>query len=45
MLSKWEKLWQVGLGFLDALNPVTLGWWKPKIPESPMYHDIDELIG
>ena len=43
MLSKWEKLWQVGLGFLDALNPVTLGWWKPAIPDSPMYNHIDEL--
>lgn len=43
MLSKWEKLWQVGLGFIDALNPVTLGWWKPTVPESPMYNHIDEL--
>ena len=43
MLSKWEKLWQVGLGFLDAFNPVTFGLWKPKTPESPMYNHIDEL--
>ena len=43
ILSKWEKLWQVGLGFLDALNPVTLGWWKPSIPDSAMYNHIDEL--
>ena len=43
MLSKWEKLWQVGLGFMDALNPVTLGWFKPTIPDSPMYSHIDEL--
>lgn len=43
MLSKWEKMWQVGLGFIDALNPITLGWWKPTIPDSPMYNHIDEL--
>ena len=43
MLSKWEKMWQVGLGFIDALNPVTLGWWRPAIPDSPMYNHIDEL--
>ena len=43
MLSKWEKFWQVGLGFMDALNPVTLGWFKPTIPDSPMYSHIDEL--
>ena len=45
MLSKWEKLWQVGLGFLDALHPITLGWWKPKIPESPFYNDFREIVG
>lgn len=44
MLSKWEKFWQVGLGFLDALNPVTLGWWKPKIPDSPLYQRHTDLI-
>ncbi len=44
MLSKWEKIWQVGLGFLDALNPVTLGWWKPQIPESSLYDDWRELL-
>ena len=43
MLNKWEKLWQVGLGFIDASNPVTLGWWKPTVPESPMYSNVDEL--
>lgn len=35
MLTRWEKVWQVGLGLLDSLNPVTLGWWKPTIPDSP----------
>ena len=43
MLNNWEKLCQVGLGLMDALNPVTLGWFKPTIPDSPMYHHIDEL--
>jgi hypothetical protein len=45
MLSKSEKLWQVGLGFLDALHPVTLGLWKPKVPESPFYKDYREIVG
>ena len=44
ILTKWEKLWQVGLGFLDALNPVTLGWWKTPIPSSPFYQEYEELL-
>ena len=42
MLSKWEKLWQVGLGFMDAQSS-HLGLVKPTVPESPMYTNIDEL--
>ncbi len=43
MLSKWEKLWQVGLGFLDALHPVTLGWMQPRIPDSKLYEQYTDL--
>lgn len=44
MLTKWEKVFQVGLGFLDALNPVTLGWWRPQVPASPFYTSVSELF-
>lgn len=44
MLTKWEKVVQVGLGFFDALNPVTLGWWRPQIPASPFYTSVSELF-
>lgn len=44
MLTKWEKIVQVGLGFCDAFNPITLGWWHPNIPASPFYSVVTELF-
>ena len=43
MVSTAGKMWQVFLGLLDALNPVTLGWIRLKVEPSPFYEDWEEL--
>ena len=43
MVSTAGKMWQVFLGLLDAVNPVTFGWFRLKVEPSPFYEDWEEL--